>query len=201
MHIIKDITIQQGLPDQLLSTAVKLYDEAFGAKISVAVRDEKQRLTLLKRCFKPDYAIVALVDNKLVGIAGFHTPTGSLTGGIGYGDLISQFGFFKGNWAALIFSLYERKPATGELLMDGIVVHHDYRGNGIGGRLLDELAKYANEKLYNRVRLDVIDTNPKAKKLYERKGFKAVKTEQFPYLRWLLGFGGSTTMELNLKKP
>ncbi|MFQ3232131.1 MAG: hypothetical protein ACI9DO_003526, partial [Reinekea sp.] len=36
------------------------------------------------------------------------------------------------------------------------------------------------------------------KKLYERKGFKAVKTERFPYLRWLLGFSGSTTMQLSV---
>ena len=53
---------------------------------------------------------------------------------------------------------------------------------------------------FNRVRLDVIDINPRAKKLYERKGFKVVRTEKFPYLRRLLGFGGSTTMELDLEQ-
>lgn len=28
---------------------------------------------------------------------------------------------------------------------------------------------------------------------------KAVKNEQFPYLRWLLAFSGSTTMELSIE--
>lgn len=194
-----EIIYQLGLPEKFRSYAAILYDEAFGAKFSVAVISYKNRMLLLNRCFMPEYAIVALSEDKLIGIAGFHTPEGSLTGGITYRSLISQLGFIKGNWAALIFSLYERKPTPGELVMDGIVVNSDARGRGIGGRILEEIAKYAKEHKFNRVRLDVIDINPKAKQLYERKGFKAVKSEHFPYLRRLLGFSGSTTMELNLE--
>jgi len=192
------ITYSTGLPEQLRSKAASLYDAAFGKKFSVAVQSDENRLVLLSRCFMPEYAIAAMSDNELVGIAGFHTSSGSLTGGITYGALLSQLGFIKGNWAALIFGLYQRKPAQGELVMDGIAVHSEARGKGIGSRLLEEIENYAKEHGFDRVRLDVIDINPKAKKLYERKGFKAVKTEHFPYLRWLLGFAGSTTMELNL---
>ena len=145
-----------------------------------------------------EYAIVAIAENKLVGLAGFHTPTGSLTGGLTYRGLLSQLGFIKGNWAALIFSLYERNPTPGELVMDGIVVDSTARGKGIGSRLLEEISNYAKEHGFNCVRLDVIDINPKAKKLYERKGFEAVKSDHFPYLRRFLGFSGSTTMNLYL---
>lgn len=196
-----EIIYQIGLPEQLRSSAVSLYDEAFGEKFSVAVRSDKNRQLLLKKCFMPKYAIVALSKDELVGIAGFHTQNGSFTSGITYAGLLSQLGFIKGNWAALIFSLYERKPASGELVMDGIAVRPDVRGKGIGSRLLEEIANYAEGHEFDRIRLDVIDTNTKAKKLYEHKGFKPVNTEHFPYLRWLLKFGGSTTMELNLKKP
>jgi len=193
-----EITYQIGLPAKFRSSAVRLYDEAFGKKFSVAVRSDESRLLLLNNCFNLEYAIVAISESKLIGIAGFHTPSGSLTDGITYSELLSHLGCIKGNWAALIFSLYERKPTPGELIMDGIVVHSDARGKGVGSRLLEEVASYAKEHEFGRVRLDVIDINSKAKKLYERKGFKAVKTECFPYLRWLLGFGGSTTMELRL---
>ena len=194
-----ELIFQRGLPEYFRSSAASLYDEAFGQKFSVAVRSDQKRLSLLEDCFVPEYAIVAITDNKLTGIAGYHTPTGSLTGCITYRYLVSRLGFFKGNWAALIFSLYERKPASGELLMDGIAVHRDFRGIGIGSNLLDEISRYARENKYDQIRLDVIETNPRARKLYERKGFKAVKTEKFPYLRWLLGFGRSTTMVLNVE--
>jgi ribosomal protein S18 acetylase RimI-like enzyme len=50
------------------------------------------------------------------------------------------------------------------------------------------------------VRLDVINTNPKAKKLYENIGYKSIKTVNFPYLEKLLGFSGVTTMILNIDK-
>jgi ribosomal protein S18 acetylase RimI-like enzyme len=197
-NFMNDIIYQTFMPYQLRSDAAKLYNEAFGQKFSVAVRSEEKRISLIQKGFIPEYAIVALSDNTLLGIAGFHTSAGSLTGGISYKDLLSELGFFRGNWAAIIFSMYERKPQTGELLMDGIAVHADSRGKGVGSRLLEEIARYAQENKFKRVRLDVIDINSNAKKLYERKGFKAVKTERFPYLRWLLGFSGSTTMQLSV---
>jgi ribosomal protein S18 acetylase RimI-like enzyme len=69
---------------------------------------------------------------------------------------------------------------------------------GVGSRLLIEVCRQATRQGYQRVRLDVIDTNPKARKLYERLGFQQIRTERFPYLKNFLGFGGVTTMELTL---
>jgi len=195
---MSEIIYQIGLPEQFRVDAAKLYDEAFGQKLSVAVRSKEKRISLIQKGFTPEYAIVALSDNTLLGIAGFHTSSGSLTGGISYKDLLSELGFFKGNWASIIFSLYDRKPKTEELLMDGIAVHPDSRGKGVGSNLLEKIAKYAQENKFTSVRLDVIDINPKAKKLYERMDFKAVKTKRFPYLRWFLGFSGYTTMLLGV---
>ena len=195
---MSDIIFQIGLPGQFRADAAKLYDEAFGQKLSVAVRSNEKRISLIQKGLIPEYAIVALSDNTLLGIAGFHTSSGSLTGGISYKDLLSELGFLKGNWATIIFSLYDRKPKIRELLMDGIAVHADSRGKGVGSKLLGKIAMYAQQNKFKNVRLDVIDINPEAKKLYKRMGFKAVKTERFPYLRWLLGFSGSTTMLLSV---
>ena len=192
------VSYQTGIPEKYRVAAVDLYDEAFGEKLSLAVRNREDRKKLFTRGLALNYAIGAVSQNGLLGIAGFHAAEGSLTGAISYRDLVSQLGFFKGNRAAVVFSLYERKPKPGELVMDGIAVRSDARGMGVGSTLLDEIRKYAIQHGYNRVRLDVIDTNPKAQKLYERLGFKAVKTESFPYLKSFLGFGGVTTMELSV---
>ncbi len=189
------IRYQIGLPERFRASAAALYDEAFGAKFSLAIRSGERRRRLLRNCLMPAYAIVALWEDRLAGIAGLHTPDGALTGGMTYAELLALLGFIRGNRAALVFSLYEREPAPGELLMDGIAVHPEARGKGVGGRLLGEVVAYAAAHGFDRVRLDVIDTNPGARKLYDRNGFRAVKTEPFAYLRWLLKFGASTQME------
>ena len=194
----EDISYRVGLPEKYRNSAVDLYDEAFGQKFAVAIPSKEKRILFLKKCFVLDYVIGAVYKDKLIGIAGFQTPEGSLTGGITYSELLSELGVFKGNWAAVIFDLYERKAAPKELIMDGIAVHFEARGKGVGGHLLTEIEKYAKEHKFNSVRLDVIDINSKAKALYERMGFKSVKTESYPYLKWLLGFSGSTTMELSV---
>jgi ribosomal protein S18 acetylase RimI-like enzyme len=78
--------------------------------------------------------------------------------------------------------------------MDGIAVAPDVRGRGVGSLLIEEVAAVAAEQHCREIRLDVIDTNPRARALYERRGFTAVRTERTPYLRRLLGFGAVTTM-------
>jgi len=194
------VSYQIGIPEQYRETAVELYEEAFGKKLGVAIKNKRRRLSLLSSTLILKYAIGAFSDKKLIGIAGIQTPEGSLTSGIGYGDLLSQLGFLRANWAALIFSLYERKPAPMELVMDGISVHSLGRGKGIGTKLLTEIIKLGENEGYRQIRLDVIDINPKAKKLYERVGFEVIKTESYPYLKGLLGFSGSSTMVYNISK-
>lgn len=174
--------------------AAVLYDAAFGEKFAVAVRSREARLKLMAASFRLEFGISAVRRGELVGLAGFHCDDGALTGGMDYRGVIRQLGILRGNWAAAIFSLYERETSDGELLMDGIAVREDARGLGIGTRLLEELERYAAESGYRRIRLDVIDTNPAARRMYERNGFRATKTERFGYLRWLLGFGAATTM-------
>ncbi len=191
---IERVYCRRGLPETHRASAARLYDEAFRKKLSAAVTSDEERYALLQDCIDPRYAIVATEGDRLMGIAGFHTESGSFTGGVSSGYLFSKLGFLRGTRAALLLALYERKPEPGELLMDGIAVDREYRGRGIGGLLLDALAAFAREEGFDRLRLDVIDSNPGAKALYERVGFRALGTEHFPYLRWLLGFGGSTAM-------
>ena len=94
-------------------------------------------------------------------------------------------------WGAML----ERKPADDELLMDGIVVKADHRGRGIGSMLLEAVFELARREGKRVVRLEVVNTNPSAQHLYERKGFVPTKTENVPFLRKRMGFSAATTME------
>jgi len=188
------LTLSREIPDKLCDRAAQLYDLAFGEKLALAIPDSGKRLTLLSKSMQLKYSIGAFDAQHLVGMVGFSTSEGSLTGGMDYRGLLSELGWLKGNRAAVVFSLYEREARSGELLMDGIVVDPDYRGKGIGTKLFANLIEFATSAHYSTIRLDVIDSNPAARRLYERLGFTAEKTEQFEFLRGVLGFGASTTM-------
>ena len=178
--------------------AAQLYDEAFGKKFRVAIGSQMDRIALLESSFVGGFAVTASAGTDLVGLAGFHTPQGSLTGGIDASELLSKLGVVRGLRAIAIFSLYERTSKPGELVMDGIAVHKEYCGRCIGTRLLNGIVNHARENGFGVIRLDVISTNLGAQRLYERNGFPPVRIERFGYLRWLLGFGASTTLEFRI---
>ncbi len=140
-----------------------------------------------------DRAVCALLDGRLVGLAGYRLGGRGLTGGTA-GAVLRAYGHLRGLHRVLLLTLFERRPGAGQLLMDGIAVGPDLRGRGVGSLLIEEVAAVAAEQGFREIRLDVIDTNPRARALYERRGFTAVRTEETPYLRRLLGFGAVTTM-------
>jgi len=191
-------SIQMGFPDELRQAAAELYDAAFGAKLSRAIPDTASRIALLTRGTLPVFSFVALRDGQLAGIAGFKTAQGSLTGGITFRVLQETLGFLGAIRAGLILSVLERSPAPGQLLMDGIAVAPEMRGAGIGTRLLQRMIEYASREGYQSLRLDVIDTNAAARRLYERMGFAPARHERFAGSKSLLGFEGSTTMVYHL---
>ena len=190
-----EVKIQRGFPDELRSSAAELYDAAFGAKLSIAMPNPISRIAVLAEGFDPRFSFVAIRGNELVGIAGFKVAQGSLTGGISLRVLKKNLGILNAIRAVLVLALFERNRIADQLLMDGIGVSPQMRGSGIGTKLLHSLMEYAHKEGYRSVRLDVIDTNPAARRLYERVGFVPVKTEHFAYLKWLLGFGSATQME------
>lgn len=129
----------------------------------------------------------------MVGIAGFKDD-GRGVYEPGLGRFLAEYG-----WSApariLGLLLLERTEHADVLLMDGIAVSETQRGQGIGTRLLSAIEGHA-EKLQKRsIRLDVIDTNPGARRLYERFGFEARKTSSVGPLKHLFSFGGSTEMQ------
>jgi GNAT superfamily N-acetyltransferase len=75
----------------------------------------------------------------------------------------------------------KQEPAYMNIAWSGgepaLVVHRlcvalDYQGKGIGGRLMDFAEDYARENAYASIRLDAYIGNPKAVRLYERRGYR-----------------------------
>ena len=128
-----------------------------------------------------------------MGVAGFKTERGAFIGG-DLKELCSVYGTMGGYWRRMALSLLDRAFEPGTLLMDGIFVEEAARGRGIGSALLVSIKKKARVFGYSRIRLDVIDANPRARFLYERQGFIAANTSEIGPLRHLFGFRRATTM-------
>ncbi len=194
------VVYQVGIPERLRTAAARLYDGAFGAKLGLAIPSAQARQTVLADAFELSSAVAALAGPRLVGVAGFHTSSGSLTSGLRAPRLVQQLGWVGGLRALAVLALFERAPPKHALLMDGLCVAAEARGQGIGTELIALLEALARARGLQSLRLDVIDTNPDARRLYERLGFVATRTTTFGALRPWLGFGASTTMERALSE-
>ncbi|MFC8194138.1 GNAT family N-acetyltransferase [Streptomyces sp. NPDC057298] len=192
--------VRRGVPEGSEARVAALYWEAFGRKLGTALNPPDTARAFLATHLHHDRGVVAVIDGEVAGVAGYQLGERGLLGG-GARDVLSTYGAWRGLGRLALLALMERQPAKGELVMDGIAVAPGHRGAGIGSLLLREVAAIAAEHSCRRVRLDVIDVNPRARALYERHGFVAVHTEQTPYLRRLMGFGAVTTMHRAITRP
>lgn len=187
-------TISRGLAETQREQAAALYMEAFGALLRPILGDGPRALELLARSMQPDHAFVAARNGQLAGLAGFQDAAGSLMD-VELRAMTRAYGAASGGLRYLgLGLLLSRERQAGTLLMDGIAVAPAQRGQGIGTQLLDAICEHARENGYRDVRLDVLDSNPRARALYERRGFVAVKDQSYPYLQRLFGFSAVTEM-------
>ncbi|MEV6123299.1 GNAT family N-acetyltransferase [Streptomyces sp. NPDC052077] len=184
----------RGIPEGTERQVAALYWEAFGRKLAGALGPPGRGRAFLAAHLHRDRGVVVLDEaGGVIGVAGYDIEGRALLGGSAR-NVLARYGPLRGVPRLILLALFARKPARGELVMDGICVAAAHRGAGIGGLLLREVAAVAAENGCSRIRLDVVDANPRARALYERHGFRAVRTQRTPFLRKLMGFGAVTTM-------
>ncbi|MDG1470147.1 MAG: GNAT family N-acetyltransferase [Ascidiaceihabitans sp.] len=187
-------TCKHGLAPDHIARAVDLYWQAFGPKLSKVMGPEAKARAFFTRVFDPNHAISALgPDGDLWGVAGFKSDNGALTAAE-WSDMTAIYGSIDSTWRVPLLSLLERTHSPDILTMDGIFVSEQARGQGVGTVLLDAIVQTAKDLGKTAVRLDVIDTNPRARALYERRGFVATTQEHLGPFKWLFGFASATTM-------
>lgn len=186
--------ITVGIPQKDRDEAAALYWEAFGEKLGFTLGPKYQALMFVRSVLRPDHGICAHNDDgRLLGIAGFKTAQGALVGGE-FRDLRRVYGWTSAAVRIMLLASLERDTENERFLMDGLFVAPEARGLGVGTALLEAVADEAKRRGYDEVRLDVVDTNPRAKALYRHVGFKEVKTIKTGILKYIFGFSASTTM-------
>lgn len=192
------VTIYHGLHPELRRDAALLYWEAFGGKLGRVMGPEPLALDYFSRVIRTDLCFAALDGTgRLIGIAGYKVPQGSFAGG-SWDDLMRVYGRFGGRWRGWLLWALGREVDNDRFLIDGISVTRAERSKGVGSLLLGALCDEARARGYPAIRLDVIDTNWRARALYERHGFVATGSQRLGLLGYLFGFSAATTMVRSL---
>jgi ribosomal protein S18 acetylase RimI-like enzyme len=196
-----EVVVSRRLPEHLRDAAAVLFEEAFGSKMGIALPRPDTRPAFLARAFRADHVVVATQGETLLGMLGLSSGAGTYQGGPldvpwdprRNSDLLGTGGAVR---AVLGLRVGDYRPAVGELYIAGVAVSPEARGGGIGTRLLDESVAIAHENRMRWLRLDVIESNARARALYERLGYKVTKVQSFKHLERVVGFGGMVSMEL-----
>ena len=191
---MSNFSIQTGFADDQRSRVAELYWQAFEGKLGRVMGQGARAVPFIAGALDPRFAVVAVDPGGIVlGVAGFRTDAGGMTGW-SLRAMMRSYGWFGGLWRGLVLSLLESTPEPGIMPMDGICVSSQARGQGVGTALLDGIRQQAVLRGYRAVELHVIDSNPKARALYERVGFHACGTAQLGPLRHIFGFSKATAM-------
>jgi ribosomal protein S18 acetylase RimI-like enzyme len=190
----RSITVSLGLPPSLRDQAAVIYWQAFGGKLGRVMGPDARAHAFLARVMRADHALVARDEaGALLGLAGFKTPQGSFAGG-SWTDMQAIYGLAGLAWRLPLLALLSREVDNDRFLLDGICVAPAARGLGVGSALMAAIEDEARARGYGYVRLDVIDTNWRARALYERLGYIGIKTAPLGPLRHVFGFDAAVTM-------
>ncbi|WP_095589101.1 GNAT family N-acetyltransferase [Actibacterium ureilyticum] len=190
----KPFTVETGLRPEHRQQAARGYWRAFSRKLRYPLGPADKATSFIESVLDPTHAISAVShDGQFLGMAGFKSARGALVGG-GFGDLARIYGWLGATIRGALIHVLERDCADETLLMDGIFVEASARGHGVGTALLRAVEAYAASMALKRIRLDVIDTNPRARALYEREGFAASGVLSLGLLKPVFGFSAATQM-------
>lgn len=186
--------ISQGFKDSERAQVAAMYWAAFGQKLGRVMGPEQRARDFIEGVLDPTHSLCARDDaGALLGVVGFKTFDSALVGG-SWRDLVRHYGWFGSTWRIGFLALLERDTENMRFLMDGIFVSETARGLGVGTALLDAICAEAKARGYAEVRLDVIDSNPRAQALYERERFVAGDVHKLGPLKYIFGFQSATTM-------
>ncbi|MDY6790211.1 MAG: GNAT family N-acetyltransferase [Thermodesulfobacteriota bacterium] len=164
------------LPDDFTSSAIQLYFNALQEKFAPILSSDGRALQALASNIETGKCLVAIYDEKLVGIMGIQTSKGGFVNP-SLKVMVRIYGILGGILRMGGLAILHHITTTDELYVGGVAVAHEMRGKGIGLGLFELLERIALKKGIRTISLEVIDTNPRAKTLYEHLGFVVMKTK------------------------
>lgn len=186
--------VKRGLPDRLRPEAAALYWQAFGGKLGRLLGPTALALKFLALVLQSDHCLhVTDAEGRLIGLAGFKSPRGGFATW-GRAELALVYGPWGGWWRQAVIRMLQQEIDNDRFLVDGLCVQQEWRGQGIGAALIRALMEEAEQRGYAVIRLDVVDTNVRARALYARMGFSVLRVDRLGLLRHVFGFSRTLVM-------
>ena len=189
-----NLEIRFGVPKNQLVRVAKILYESFEDKFGNIFGDKNKFIIFISSCLRNDRTLVAFKDGLAVGFAGLEYDGKSFIN-INFTQNLKTFGLGALRIAFLGGIFLFNRAAENEILLDSLAVSTNERGKGIGSKLIHSVIDHARSHGFYQIRLEVIETNQKARRLYERFGFEEFKIQKVPFpFNKLLGFGSVTEM-------
>jgi len=185
------------LPDDLADDAAALYLSALADKLVPVYGVGPRARRALMRGFNRHMCITAVENDRLVGILGIQTAAAGFMN-VTINTLRPFYGTLGSLWRMALLAFLNHSPMADEAYIDGVAVSPAYRGRGVGAGLIAAMEAWATRQGLSIIRLEVVDANPRAEKLYRRIGFEAVREQTVWPVGTLFGFRSSTVMAKSL---
>lgn len=177
--------------------AIEILYYAFEQKIRALIKSKDKALAIYNKSLKNDQVFYALLDGNVVGLIGLQYKNRTFLE-FKYRDLRKYFNPLQSYFIYKIYKLTSPKIKDDVLRIDSVAVDTSCRSLGIGTQLINKVFEFAKNKGFKEVVLEVINTNPKAKELYERIGFKEEKIVRYYFLTRSAGFSSEYIMSYKL---
>lgn len=190
--------VKSGLPSNLTYQAVDIFSESFKDKFVYILGDGTYSTDVYKLLLSSDNIFYVEENGVLLGLLIFMKETSKST--ITFKKLIKIMGYIKGFATRIKLSPMNHIPEKSDLYIHFIAVAPNMRGQGIGSKLIKEAIRTASDSKQKSVSLQVVNANGRAKNLYEKMGFKTIKSDNLYPINKLYkwDFNAIETMKLYL---
>ena len=165
MEMIVEFKGKKSLADKEQFAISTIVFDSFEQKIiGVSAKiDRDQWINDLKEILTFNSGIYLQKDKEIVGVAILNAKNAATF--ISFSKIVKQVGLYR---AILFYNIFIGSvKSVQEIKLELLAVRSETRGSGVGGKLLTFLIDFAKKQNYKTLSLDVVDTNPKAKRLYE----------------------------------
>jgi len=160
-----------------------LFPFLFGKNKQAALTKIEKLISLENNFFSYQNTVAYLENNKIAGICIFYES------GQKNKQKLERNIFKVFNWyqvpvfifkTVFFLSFIETEGSSDSLYIQNLSVDKNFRGMGVGSKLINFVFEQAQKLEYKNVCLDVATDNPRAKKLYERMGFISKHKKTIP---------------------